>query len=184
MLDRGLLINSSEVLLQKHGEQLKSLLGKAITRTWSVWDTERDEWFADEAVILEVEGSRLELAFMYLESIALTWNQIDLSTNPKWIADWSDSFTMEWRSDTPDELKTVLGKTIKHVFIIEYFYELTVVEDRQHPENVGRKLANWILHGLEFDFDDGCLVIYNDLDKTGISLEPITSSDYRKVEVA
>lgn len=107
MLDRGLLINSSEVLLQKHGEQLKSLLGKAITRTWSVWDTERDEWFADEAVILEVEGSRLELAFMYLESIALTWNQIDLSTNPKWIADWSDSFTMEWRSDTPDELKTV-----------------------------------------------------------------------------
>ena len=64
MLDRGVLINSSEVLLHAHGERPKGLVDKTIVKTWSVWDTEQDEWFADEAVVLEVEGLKLELALM------------------------------------------------------------------------------------------------------------------------
>lgn len=183
MLDRGLLINSSEVLLQRHGERLKGLLGKTIVKTWSVWDTERDKWFADEAVVLETEDLKLELAFMYLDSIALTWNQIDLSSRPRWISDWGDSFTLHWSANSHSNFKKAVGKTIRRISVIEYFYELTVVEDRQRPENVGHKLAKWILHGLEFDFDDACLVIYNDLDKTGISLDPLFGPNFRKVEV-
>lgn len=183
MLDRGVLINSSGLLLQTHGERLKGLIGKTIAKTWSVWDTERDEWFADEAVVLETEDLKLELAFMYLDSIALTWNQIDLSSRPRWVSDWGDSFTLRWSSNAHSDLKKAVGKTIRRISVIEYFYELTVVEDRQHPENVGQKQVKWILHGLEFDFDDTCLVIYNDLDKTGISLEPFFGAKFRKTEV-
>lgn len=177
------LLNSSEVLLQAHGERLKGLLGKTIVKAWSVWDTEQDEWFVDEAVVLEVEGLKLELAFMYLDSIVLSWNQIDLSPGPKRISDWDDSFTLCWSSNAHSNLKQVVGKTIRRISVIEYFYGLTVVEDRQRPENVGQKLAKWILHGLEFDFDDACLLIYNDLDKTGISLEPFFGPKFRKAEV-
>jgi len=183
MLDRGVLINSSEVLLHAHGERPKGLVDKTIVKTWSVWDTEQDEWFADEAVVLEVEGLKLELALMYLDSIVLSWNQIDLSSGPKRISDWDDSFTLRCSSNAHSNLKQVVGKTIRRNSVIEYFYGLTMVEDRKRPENVGQKLAKWILHGLKFDFDDACLLIYNDLDKTGISLEPFFDPKFRKAEV-
>lgn len=183
MLDRSLLINSSEVLLQRHGERLKGLLGKAIARTWSVWDIERDEWLADEVVVLETEDSRLELGFIYLDSIAVSWDQIDLSTAPSWMVDWQDSPTIKWRCNQPNELGRVVGKTIRRIAVVEYLDEFTEVQDHPNPENVGRELANWVLHGLEFDFDDACLVIFNDFDKTGISSEPPTGFEYRRIEV-
>jgi len=183
MLDRGVLINSTNVLLQTHGEQLRELLGRTITNTWVPWETKSDEWFADEAVILGIEDSKLEPVFMYLDSLALTWNQIDLSSSPKWVSDWGNSFNLRWSSSSHTDLKKAIGKTIRRISVIEYFNELTMVEDRRRPENVGQKLANWFLHGLEFDFDDACLVIYNDLDKAVISSEPFLSSKFRKVEV-
>lgn len=97
MFDRDLSLDTVDALLKAHGARLSTLLGKTIDRTWVAWDVARDEWFADEAVILEVDGTALEIVCWRLSDIVLSWNAIDRGEPPHWVAEWGRNST--WNGD-------------------------------------------------------------------------------------
>jgi hypothetical protein len=74
MFDRDLSIDTVDGLLKVHGARLSALIGKTIDRAWVAWDVARDEWFADEAVILEAGVTALEIVCWRLSDIVLSWN--------------------------------------------------------------------------------------------------------------
>jgi hypothetical protein len=172
MLDRGLFIDNVADVLEIHGSHLRALIGKTLETSWVAWDTERDTWFADEAVILRVDSINLEIVCWKLDEVALTWNSIDLSAKPRWLADWGDEFALKWRQDALPALRSAKGKTIKGVYVVEYLYRTRVIEDRRHLENEGTRHEAWLLHGIELQFENKCLRVFNALDENGVTDEP------------
>jgi hypothetical protein len=82
MFDRNLSLGTVDAVLTAHGARLKALTGKTIDATWIAWDVARDEWFADEAVIVEAGGVRLEIVCWKLSDVVLSWDAIDCSRPP------------------------------------------------------------------------------------------------------
>src|SRR5688572_17626045 len=143
MFDRQLPINTVNELLAAHGTRLRTLIGTTIDATWVGWDVARDEWFADEAVILKVGQTRLEIVCWKLDEIVLSWSGIDLGQPPRWVADWGSEFSLEWRRDGIAALQGVVGRSIVAINIVEYLYRTTTVQDRRNPANVGREHKAW-----------------------------------------
>ncbi|MEU8258042.1 hypothetical protein AB0C06_27680 [Micromonospora inaquosa] len=45
-----------------------------------MWDSERDEWFADCPVVLDFAGERLEVNHQKFDDVSITWNSADADT--------------------------------------------------------------------------------------------------------
>jgi len=183
MFDRELSLDTVDGLLAAYGTRLKALIGTTIDATWVAWDIARDEWFADEAVIIKVGEIRLEIVCWKLSEIVLSWNAIDFSQPPRWVADWGSEFSLEWRRDGIPALRGAIGRTIVGINIVEYLYRTTVVQDRRNPANVGRKHEAWLLHGLEFELQGSTLEVFNALDQNGVASERFAGPEFRRVPV-
>jgi len=183
MFDSNLSIDTAEDLLKTHGSRLRSLIGRTIDATWVAWDVERDEWFPDEAVILDVGETSLEIVCWKLSDIVLSWNAIDKSQPPAWVSDWSIDFRLDWRRDAHPALQGALGRRIAAINLVEYLHRTTVIDDRKNPDNVGRQDEAWLLIGIELELEGCTLAVFNALDENGISLEPFVGEEYRRVPV-
>jgi hypothetical protein len=183
MFDRGLSVDTVEDLLKEHGARLRSLVGQTIAATWVAWDVGRDEWFADEAVIIEAGETSVEIVCWKLSEIVLSWNAIDRRHPPHWVAEWGTEFRLEWRRDAIAALRDAVAKRILGINVVEYLHRTTVVEDRQNPANVGRRHQDWLLHGLELELEGSTLNVFNALDQNGVALEPFVGEEFRRVPV-
>ena len=175
MLDRHSFITGSSSFLAEHGPTLAQLHGQRITASWVAWDLENDEWWPDEAIVLEVGDTRLELVFVGLDTIALTTNEIDLTRKPRWVSDWPAT-DLEWRRDALPALQTSAGTTIREVRVVEYRYRTERLFPRRWWK---RKTSAWLLNGIQLDLDAGHLFLFNALDEAGVSDQPASGPDIR-----
>jgi hypothetical protein len=145
-----------------------------------VWDVEEDEWFCDAAVVFDFEGRQLELDFLKLSSLSLTWDEIDLVPKPDW---YGSDFVLEWRADVSPEVEVVRGQVLEDIGWLEYRFETTVLDNPSAPGTVGQKNASWLLHGIEFKFEAGFLAIFNGLDKNALTSKRDEGPEFRRESV-
>jgi hypothetical protein len=111
MFDRRRSIQTAVQLLDVHGGQLRSLIGHPITSVWCAWNLDADTWFVDEAVILRFGAKSLEIVCWRLSDIMLSWDEIEISARPSWVADWGTETRLEWR---PNPLLVARGCIGEH----------------------------------------------------------------------
>ena len=169
--------SAADFLLQER-DRLLSLLGQSLVATWIVWDQERDEWFADEPVVLQFSQDRIAIVFARLDELSVTWNTIDLQATPNW---WGcyEYLDLQWRESGNEILAANVGATLSGISVVEMFSLTTVVEDPLHPERVGAVSTSWLLHALEFHFGQAVTAIFNALDENGVQAVSHAGSDYR-----
>ncbi|MFG1838087.1 hypothetical protein ACGFH8_06575 [Micromonospora sp. NPDC049175] len=144
----------------RHGQRLRSLVGRRLTSTWVVWDDD-DSWFADCPVVLDFDEERLEVNHQKFDDLSITWCTIDVTRAPLWPT--SDGFLLRWRDDAPARLAAWRGQRIEAVELLEY---------------AGGNLADGSV-ALGLRFADGWLTIYNALDENGIEAGEL-SPQYRR----
>lgn len=142
-------------LASHHGPRLQALAGRALTRTWVVWEASADERFADCPVVLDFDGERLEVNHGHTDQVSLTWNTIDLARPPIWPG--GDEFELRWRDDVPAGLVEQRGEPVRAVSLLEW-----VGGDVAHGSiAVGIRLpAGWV-------------TVFNARDENGISVGPL-----------
>ena len=60
-------MNGASAVKAAHGERLRALTGRPLTRVWAVWDLHDDEWFADCPVLFDFGGEQVELPVIDLD---------------------------------------------------------------------------------------------------------------------
>ncbi|MFF0389867.1 hypothetical protein ACFYS8_14425 [Kitasatospora sp. NPDC004615] len=150
---------SASDLAEHEGARLRQLVGRTVTRAWGVWIVEKDEWFADLPVLLEIGGQRVAVCVNRLEDLSVTWDDpIDTTAGPTWWSDW----TLQWRDDVHPALRDAVGRTVDAVGLTEYDVRPT---DRSY-----RKVSPaWVLTGLALALGGTGLWIHNALDENGLA---------------
>lgn len=107
-----------EELIAKHGERLRSLVGRRVVRSWVVIYEPGDALHACSPVVLEVEDrTRLELWTIGHAGFGITWNRLDLGRPPtSWTgAPYADS---RWVVDGDPALAGALPNTIDELHLL------------------------------------------------------------------
>ncbi|MEU5563508.1 hypothetical protein [Micromonospora musae] len=150
-------LSGVDVVANRHGRQLRALVGRRLTSAWVVWHADEDEWFADCPVVLDFAGERLEVNHQKFDDLSITWNSVDVTRAPMWPT--LDGFQLVWRDDVPAVLAARCGHRLTAVELLEW---------------AGGDLADGsVAVGLRFA--DGWLTVYNALDENGLTfgqLEP------------
>jgi len=145
-------LDSLAAIEAAHGERLRSLTGRTLTRAWLVWDLDHDTWLADCPVVLDFEGHRVEINHEQFDRLSITWSTIDPARPSTWSA---NEFTLAWRDDAHPGLAALHGQTLRSVELIE---------------NTGGDLA----HGMvspSFLLSGGRLTVHNAMDENGLTVE-------------
>ncbi len=179
MFDRNLSLDSSARLLEVHGPQLRALLGRTLDALWVAWDGSRDAWFSDEAVVLQVGETRVEVVCWRVGDIVLSWNAIDLARTPAWVTSWDRERKLCWRRDALGSVAAALGQSISAIHVLEHRSRARGLWDGAHPSGA----EAWLLHGLEFTLASTTLLVFNALDENGLTLDPPSGADYRRLPV-
>ncbi|MFF9193662.1 hypothetical protein ACF09L_00510 [Streptomyces sp. NPDC014779] len=133
-----------------HGDRLRALAGRTLTRVWMVWDLGEDEWFCDCPVLFEFDGEQIEVNHQKLGDLSLTWNTIDPGRPVRW-----PGFDLQWRADPLPGLQPLLGLPLQRADLLEW-------------------AGNDVAHGnveIGFAFEAGYVRVFNALDENGLSFE-------------
>ena len=149
-----------DALQAAHGERLRGLVGRPLTRTWVVWELGADEWFADGPVLLDFDGEQLEVNHQKFDELSLTWNTIDPAKPPRWPA--GDDFQLVFRDDVPAGYLELVGQTVTSAGLTVW-----------HGED--DDLANGTVM-VHVALTTGEVTVYNALDENGLYLGPSTAS--------
>lgn len=169
---------SADALLREHGLLLRSLIGQRLECSWVAWQTEDDEWFNDEPVILRIGGRNVELVLTELSSAWVGVNTIDVESAPNWFDCWED-YPLAWRKNAHPVLAGASEHIVVGVEVVEYLFKTRPV-DGSGPET-----AAWVLSGLGFDLANGGYVdLFNALDEHGLSNERNESADFRRTALS
>lgn len=147
-------------LTTAHGERLRALTGRLLTRTWLMWEHVADEWFADGPVLLDFEGEQLEVNHQKFDELSLTWNTIDPSRTPVWPGE--TTFRLSWRDDVPADLVALVGQTVQAAELRPWV----------GPK---RDFANGMVE-VHLALTRGEMTVTNALDENGLSIGPSTAS--------
>lgn len=178
-LDRTTLVESSAALQARHGDDLSALVGQAIGSSWVAWERDEDCWFEDEPVIIQIGGRRLEVVWMYFSAVSITWDTIELDTAPAFVAEWTggdDGFRLEWRRDALEPLRRAKGHIVEAVALAEATFVT-------HSADGAEDRTEWLLNGIEIRHSGGTLMVFNDLDKNGVSTESASPPVLRRVDL-
>ncbi|MFJ9548093.1 hypothetical protein [Streptomyces erythrochromogenes] len=144
-----------DAVRQAHGPRLAALTGRRLTGFALVRFAEDGDWYADCPVVLDFEGTRLEICHRALDELSLGWNTIRTrAAITGW--EWSE-LTPQW-SDRDERLEGFVGHRLLGVALLEW-----------RPG--GRDLADGTV-ALEFVFAVGRLRIANGLDENSIEVGP------------
>ncbi|MGW8604512.1 hypothetical protein ACWGLB_36905 [Streptomyces sp. NPDC055893] len=146
---------------QEHGNRLRGLAGRTLTRVWMVWDLRDDEWFCDCPVLFDFDGEQVEINHQKLGDLSLTWNMIDPTRPVRW-----PGFDLQWRPEPFPGLHALLGMPLKGAELLEW---------------TGRDIAQGNVD-ISFVFDSGRVTVFNALDENGVSFDPpapLTRSVFR-----
>jgi hypothetical protein len=128
--------------------RLSSLANLELTQLWLVWDLADDEWFSDCPVLLDFEGTQLEICHSKFDDLSITWNTINPRTPLAWTA-----FPTRWRHDADPRTTPLLGQPLQSIELLEWS---------------GADLAAGMI-APSFTFPTGRLTIHNALDENALS---------------
>ncbi|WP_326588217.1 hypothetical protein [Streptomyces sp. NBC_01294] len=131
-----------------HGDRLRALAGRTLTRAWLLWDVEEDAWFADAPVLLDFGGEQIEIQHQKFDDIALSWNTLA----PRGSAHWP-GFDLRWRHDAVPELASLQGQALQDIELLEWR---------------GDDAAQGMV-AVAFVFRQGRVTVFNALDENGLS---------------
>ncbi|MFD0201064.1 MULTISPECIES: hypothetical protein [Saccharothrix] len=145
------------VVRAEHGERLRGLVGRVLTRGWLTVDPETDRWFTQCPVLLDFEGEQVEINHKAAFDVSITWNTVDptrpvVSRNLRWI----------WRDDIASELVLLRGQTVRAVDLLEWFVHDDIEDDEVRDIAVALTIGNTEL------------VIYDEADDTRLRTGPPT----------
>ena len=144
-------LNDRAAVLAGHGERLRALIGRPLTRTWLVWDVQDEVWFPDCPVLLDFAGVQVEVNHQKFDDLSISWNTI----HPHRPVRWPD-FDLRWRADPLPELRALRGRTLRDLELLAW---------------AGDDLARGTL-ALSFRFPDARLTVVNALDENGLAFGP------------
>ncbi|RZQ62587.1 hypothetical protein [Amycolatopsis suaedae] len=130
-----------------HGDRLRSLTGRTLTRTWLVWDLDTDSWLADCPVVLDFDGHRAEINHEQFDKLSITWNSVDPTRPSAWTA---NEFNLEWREGAHPGLAALHGQTVRSAELRLYAADGAAA--------------------VSFELTGGRVTVYNALDRNGIEL--------------
>ncbi|MFC4516363.1 hypothetical protein [Streptomyces ehimensis] len=148
---RPVWLNGRSEVVRKHGQRLRGLAGRTLTRVWMVWDLQDDEWFCDCPVLFDFEGEQLEINHHKFDDLSLTWNTIDPSRPVQW-----SGFDLQWRSEPLPRMQALPGLTLKVVELLGW----ASGDPDQGSVSVG------------LVFDASRVTVFNALDENGLSFDP------------
>jgi hypothetical protein len=131
--------------------RLAELAGRTLSSGWLVWDLDDDEWFADAPVVLDFEGTRVEINHWKHDELSLTFNSIDPHQPVRWTG---SPFHLAWRDNADPELTALQGARLVRAELLEW---------------AGTDLAQGMV-AVGFDFGTTYLTIHNALDENGLCI--------------
>ena len=135
-------IDRSDDFIETHGERLHSIIGSPISAIWLAWDLKDNEWWTDEAIIINLGKTQLEIFCWRLSDIIMTWDMIDITERPNTVADWPDEISIEWRKNPFPFMLELIDKRIISINIIEFLFKTKTIDDRINPENIYHLSSN------------------------------------------
>jgi hypothetical protein len=154
---------SADEQFDRQAARLRALSGLRIAETWTVWNLEHDEWFADLPVVICVDrGPQLEVCWEKLDDLSITWDTIDVMVRPKAWVEWP----LEWRQAAHPALAVMAGATLETVSATSFRFVTRNVADPRDVHEV------WLTAGLWLATDRGDLHIFNALDENGLATRP------------
>ncbi|WP_155373553.1 hypothetical protein [Catellatospora vulcania] len=160
-------------LLDVHGDHLRSLAGRRLTRIRGLCYVGEGDRCRTLPVVLEFEGERLEVAAEGFDRLFVSRD--DLVGDPLPDTDDQDDPEREvaWADVARAELDVLLGARLAAVRVLEHDFRLAVVD--------GGPLEAWLLGGLELVFACGRAVqLVNVLDALEIAVEPAGAGPWRR----
>ncbi|MFD5989838.1 hypothetical protein [Streptomyces cyaneofuscatus] len=131
-----------------HGDRLRALAGRTLTRAWVLWDVEDDTWFADAPVLLDFGGEQVEIQHHKFDDIAIGGNSLASHGPARW-----PGFDLCWRADAMPGLTSLHGQALESVELLEWR---------------GADLAQGMV-ALGFVFPHGRVTVFNALDENSLS---------------
>ncbi|MEV6324321.1 hypothetical protein AB0M45_24505 [Nocardia sp. NPDC051787] len=142
-----------EAVRQEHGSRLAMLAGRRLTGFALVRFAENGDWFADCPVVLDFNGTRVEVCHWKLDELSISWDTIDTAaTVTGW--EWFE-LTPQW-SYNDERLEPFVGQELCEVALLEW-------------QPADRDLAAGTV-AVEFAFAGGSLRIANGLDENRIEV--------------
>ncbi|MBT2369307.1 hypothetical protein J7E88_29380 [Streptomyces sp. ISL-10] len=136
---------------REHGDRLRGLAGRTLTRVWMVWDLQDDEWFCDCPVLFDFDGERVEVNHQKFGDLSLTWNMTDPTSPVLW-----PGCDLQWRPEPLPGLHALRGLPLKGAELLEW---------------TGRDVAQGSID-VSFAFETGRVTVFNALDENGLSFAP------------
>ncbi len=140
-----------DAIRREHGSRLAALAGRRLTGVALVRFTENGDWFADCPVVLDFDGTQVEVCHWKLDELSIGWDTIDTAAA---ITGWESSeLTPKW-SFGDERLGQFAGQELREVALLEW-------------RPAGRDLAAGAV-AVEFVFAERRFHIANGLDENSI----------------
>ncbi|SDK33881.1 hypothetical protein SAMN05428985_103658 [Nocardioides sp. YR527] len=149
--------SGASTLLLAHGQKLAELAGRRLTACWLVWDASDDSWFADAPVVLDFDGSHLEICHNKFDELDVAWDRIDLSRPIPWRYEEDGPMPLSWREDRMPALDKFRGEVVRECVLQEW---------------IGEDMANGMV-AVGLTFGGGGFLVSNGLDENHIDVGPI-----------
>ncbi|MBM7784864.1 hypothetical protein [Tenggerimyces flavus] len=147
-----------DALDDAHGERLRALAGRRLTRTWVMWNLDDDEWLSDWPVLLDFEGELLEVNHQKFDELSITWSTIAPTEPPR----WPGGFRHAFRDDVPPNYVALVGQTVTSAGFTVW-------------HGAADDMANGTVM-VHVGLTTGEVTIYNALDENGLHIGPSTGS--------
>jgi broad specificity phosphatase PhoE len=152
-------------ILDVHGRRLGELVDQRLVRTWLVWDTDADDWFAEGPIVFEFENTRLTVCHRTAGECSLSWDDLD-PADP--IDPGDESLRLAWRSDPYPVLAEIAGQRLRLLDLIE----------------TGDADDRWMIEAVEFSFTQTQCRLYNVSGRNALAAGPTAVEARRRVRVA
>jgi hypothetical protein len=140
-----------DAVRREHGSRLAALAGRRLTGFALVRFAEDGDWFADCPVVLDFDGTQVEICHWKLDELSIGWDAIDTAASITG-GECSEP-TPEW-SFADERLGQFFGQELREVALLE-------------SRPAGRDLASGTV-AVEFAFAERRLHIANGLDENSI----------------
>ena len=142
-------------LVAAHSVRLGELVGRRLTGTALMWDVKAEQWWPDGPVVLDFEGTRVEINHGKADEVAISWDAIDLDRPVRWAGSRKPKLT--WRADVPSDLVALHGLEVTSVALLRW----QAIGAAASPE-------------LGFAFGVRELTVFNAGDENGLWFGPLS----------
>lgn len=142
-----------EAIRQAHGSRLATLAGRRLTGFALVRFVEDGDWYAECPVVLDFNGTHVEVCHSKFDDLSISWDTIDTAAAiTGW--EWSE-LTPQW-AHNDERLELFVGQELCEINLLTW-----------QPPNRGRAGGSV---AVEFVFAGGSLRIVNGLDENCIEV--------------